>query len=35
MQNGTYEMTRIYFSLKDGNHIFGTWQIISELISPE
>ena len=35
MQNGTYEMTRIYFSLKDENHIFGTWQIISELISPE
>ncbi|MBC8348849.1 MAG: PAS domain-containing protein [Verrucomicrobia bacterium] len=35
MQNGTHEMTRIYFSLKDGNHIFGTWQIISELISPE
>ena len=35
MQNGTYEMTRIYFSLKDENHVFGTWQIISELISPQ
>ena len=35
MQNGAYEMTRIYFSLKDENHVFGTWQIISELISPQ
>jgi hypothetical protein len=35
MQNGAYEMTRAYFSLKDENHVFGTWQIISELISPE
>jgi hypothetical protein len=35
MQYGAYEMTRVYFSLKDENHVFGTWQIISELISPE
>lgn len=35
MHNSTYEMTRIYFSLKNKNHVFGTWQIISELLSPE
>jgi PAS domain-containing protein len=35
VQNGTYEMTRLYFFLKNENHVFGTWQIIPELISPE
>ena len=35
LQNGKHETTRAYFAIRNENRVFGTWQVITELIPPE